>query len=179
MQNRGIFLGLGSNQRGRWRNCAQVLYHAVRRLEQSGFALAAQSRIVASAPLGRGRQPPYCNMVIAVQCPLGPAALLRHLKRVEGEAGRRTGLRWAPRVLDIDILDYKGRILGHPALATRRGTLILPHPGIAERDFVLLPLLEVAPGWRHPILGVGARSLLSRRPRRARRIAIVETPAGG
>ena len=66
-------------------------------------------------------------------------------------------------MLDIDILDFKGRVIGHPARATRRGSLILPHPGICDRGFVFVPLAEIAPHWRHPLLDVTARNVLLRR----------------
>ena len=124
--------------------------------------------------MGHVRQPRYHNAVIGVRGSISPAALLRLVKRLERGAGRRLGVRWGPRALDIDILDFGGRIIGHPARETRPGRLILPHPGIQDRGFVLVPLAEAAPHWRHPILGVSAQTLLDRRP--ALRRGIVALP---
>jgi 2-amino-4-hydroxy-6-hydroxymethyldihydropteridine diphosphokinase len=87
--------------------------------------------------------------------------MLRLLKRIERRAGRRLGRRWGPRPLDIDILDYRGTRIGWPPRRREPGRLILPHPEMHRRVFVLVPLLEIAPHWRHPILGLGARALLS------------------
>ena len=103
-------------------------------------------------PLGPGRQAPYLNAVLLLEAHLAPAALLRLLKRIERRAGRRFGPHWGPRCLDIDILDYGGRRLGWPPRRRERGRLILPHPEMHRRAFVLVPLLEIAPHWRHPVL---------------------------
>ena len=91
-----------------------------------------------------------------------PAVLLRTLKRIERKAGRRLGRRWGPRQLDIDILDFGGRQIGNPHGRRRRGQLQLPHPEMHRRAFVLLPLREVAPFWRHPRLGLTVSALLAR-----------------
>jgi 2-amino-4-hydroxy-6-hydroxymethyldihydropteridine diphosphokinase len=103
---------------------------------------------------------------------LAPAALLRLVKRLEYKAGRRFARRWSPRPLDIDVLDYGGRQIGWPVRGRERGRLILPHPEMHQRAFVLVPLLEVAPHWRHPVLGVGAERLLHDLNRNARPVAV-------
>jgi 7,8-dihydro-6-hydroxymethylpterin-pyrophosphokinase len=82
--------------------------------------------------------------VVAGHVPWPPAQLLRILKGLERAAGRRSGARWSARPLDIDILDYRGWRLGHRAGAAR-GRLVLPHPGLGGRDFVLVPLADVEP----------------------------------
>jgi 2-amino-4-hydroxy-6-hydroxymethyldihydropteridine diphosphokinase len=96
---------------------------------------------------------------------VAPAALLRLIKRIERRAGRRLGVRWGPRCLDIDILDNGGRRLGWPRRRRQQGRLMLPHPEMHLRAFVLVPLLEVDPHWRHPTLAVSGRTLLARLPR--------------
>ena len=93
---------------------------------------------------------------------MAPAALLRTLKRIERRAGRRLGRHWGPRQLDIDILDFGGRQIGNPRGHRRRGQLLLPHPEIHRRAFVLLPLREVAAFWRHPRLELPVSALLAR-----------------
>jgi 2-amino-4-hydroxy-6-hydroxymethyldihydropteridine diphosphokinase len=99
---------------------------------------------------------------------MAPAALLRTLKRIERRAGRRLGRHWGPRQLDIDVLDFGGRQIGNPHGHRRRGQLQLPHPEMHRRAFVLLPLREVAPSWRHPRLGLTVSALLARLPPRDR-----------
>jgi 2-amino-4-hydroxy-6-hydroxymethyldihydropteridine diphosphokinase len=94
--------------------------------------------------------------------------LLRLLKRIERRAGRTRTRAMAPRALDIDILDHGGRRMGWPPRRRERGRLIIPHPELHARAFVLVPLLDVAPAWRHPVLGLTAKALLSRLPRAAR-----------
>jgi len=96
-----------------------------------------------------------------------PAALLEALHRIEALFGRVRRVRWGERTLDLDLLDFNGLVV--PAKGPRGpeaglGTLplALPHPGLAERGFVLVPLLEMAPEWRHPVSGEGAARLLER-----------------
>lgn len=88
---------------------------------------------------------------------MGPDALMRRLKQIEREAGPRSTLRWGPRTLDLDIIDYNGVVRGwqsqkpSSARETRPGSLILPHPMTHQRPFVLEPLREILPNWRHPV----------------------------
>jgi 2-amino-4-hydroxy-6-hydroxymethyldihydropteridine diphosphokinase len=112
--------------------------------------------------VGSGRQPPYLNAVVAATGALAPGNLLRLLKRIEARAGRRITPPLRPRPLDIDVLDYAGRRLNWPAVRRERGRLILPHPLLHTRAFVLVPLLEIARHWVHPALGRPARTLLAR-----------------
>ena len=119
--------------------------------------------------MGQGLQARYLNAVLLAEAPLPPAALLRAIKVIERQAGRRLGRHWGPRPLDIDILDFRGRRMGWAAHPSRlRGRLILPHPEMHRRAFVLAPLLDVAPNWRHPVLERTARALLARLPRHER-----------
>ena len=82
-----------------------------------------------------------------------PLALLQKLHAIEKEAGRRRKTRWGPRTLDLDIIDYHG-------LVKSTGKLTLPHPGIAERIFVLKPISELTAKWRHPTSHLSARAML-------------------
>ena len=171
-----IWLALGANALSRHGDAEATFYHTLRELERHNFGIFAQSGTISSPPMGPIRQPSYRNAVIGIRGSIAPAALLRLVKRLERAAGRRLGARWGPRPLDVDILDFGGRIIGHPARDTRLGTLILPHPGIPQRGFVLVPLAEAAPQWRHPILGLGAAELLARQPRLARGIVTLTPP---
>jgi 2-amino-4-hydroxy-6-hydroxymethyldihydropteridine diphosphokinase len=142
------------------------LARAQRELEAAGVRILRVSRLYRTPPVGSGRQPSYLNAVIVAKASAGPASLLRLAKRLERQAGRRATPPLQPRPLDIDILDFGGRRLNWPARRRVRGRLVLPHPLLHQRAFVLVPLLDVAPRWSHPVLGLGAQSLLARLSRK-------------
>jgi 2-amino-4-hydroxy-6-hydroxymethyldihydropteridine diphosphokinase len=133
-------------------------------IERPNIAVLAASPLYETAAVGTARQPPYVNAVALLDTSLSPDALLRVLKEIERRSGRRGGRPWGTRSLDIDIVDYRGLVRhwhgGHPDFA-RAGPrpLVLPHPLAHQRPFVLKPLLDIAPGWRHPALGQSAREL--------------------
>ena len=107
----------------------------------------AQSPFYRSAPIGLAGQPDYCNAVCAVSTTLSPAELFSELLAIERAAGRvRDGRRWGPRTLDLDLLTYGGEVLDTQELK-------LPHPEIARRNFVLAPLVDIAPDLVIPGLG--------------------------
>ena len=165
-----LLIALGSNKRhGRHGAPAGVVTAAMAALEAAGFPIVEASRIRATAPLGPGGRS-YANAVVAASCDLPLAEALRRLKAIEAVFGRRGGRRWGARVLDLDILG-QGIAIAPSRLRWRRTScgLIVPHPGLANRRFVLDPLVEVAPGWRHPVLGATARQLRARLLRRKAR----------
>ena len=140
-----ILVALGSNTPGPWGSPQQTVARAIDHLNRGGLRLVRASALVVSAPFGVTDQPPFVNAVAEIRTALGPGALLRKLHAIERQAGRRRTLRWGPRTLDLDLLDYDGRI-------SKPGEKpILPHPGIASRIFVLAPMQEIAPRWRHPL----------------------------
>ena len=163
-----VLLGLGANCPGPWGTPAETFTRALDELARRGVTVEAVSHLYETAALGSARQAPYLNAVALVSTRLPPPALLRLLKQIEARAGRRRGGRpWGSRTLDIDILDYKGirlnwskRKAGQPRRQNR--PLVLPHAEIERRPFVLLPLLDVAPDWRHPVTKVSARTLWRR-----------------
>ncbi len=161
-----ILLGLGSNVGGPWGSPGATLRRALSELESADIAVAAVSRLYLTAPFGRTNQPAFVNAVAAVRSHLPPPALLERCHRIERAAGRIRRQRWGPRTLDIDLLDYRGRIATNAGMVrsdlARPLPLSLPHPGIAERAFVLVPLDEIAPFWHHPVTGATARQLLLR-----------------
>lgn len=158
-----ILLALGGNVAGRWGPPGAALARARIELHRHGVRIAAASAVSRTRPLGVLRQPEFHNAVIAVTTGLSPAALLRLCKRLEWAAGRRSGgPRHGPRPLDLDLICHGKRVVGWPVRGRGRGKLILPHPEAHRRDFVLRPLLEVAPDWVHPVLRRSARDLLCR-----------------
>ena len=175
-KTREIWLALGANSASTHGSPSMTFYHTLEALERHDCVIFSRSSVISSPPMGPVRQSRYHNAVVGLRGAMAPAALLRLLKRLERAAGRRLGVHWGPRPLDLDILDFGGRIIGHPASGTRLGTLILPHPGIANRGFVLVPLAEAAPHWRHPILGQSAAEMLARQPGLARGIVRLPTP---
>lgn len=170
MQSTTIRIALGGNIPGHWGDPKQTFERAIREIEHAGLAVVARSGLFLTRPVGRAGQPDYLNAVVAVRGAIAPAALLRLLKRIETAAGRRVTGRWGPRPLDLDILDFGGRILGNPSRARVRGSLVLPHPEMEDRAFVLTPLVEVSPKWQHPRLDASARTLALRIAGQARGI---------
>jgi 2-amino-4-hydroxy-6-hydroxymethyldihydropteridine diphosphokinase len=171
-------VGLGSNCPGPWGSPAETVARALRELSRDRIAVKAASPFYETAAVGRAGQPPYVNAAAAIDTTLPAEALLRRLKQIERASGRRGGTPWGPRTLDIDILDYKGRVQnwreGRPRFA-RPGArpLILPHPWVEKRPFVLRPLLDVAPDWRHPVTKKTAQALW-RRVARAREGQVIQ-----
>ena len=172
-------LALGGNLAGPWGTPEQALHRALRALGTlSHTRLVRASGLWRSAPFGGVPQPPYINAVALVETALPPPALLRHLHALERAAGRRRATPWGARTLDIDLLDFAGLVMRPVGMGRQGGNrahhrwqrrgLVLPHPGIHQRPFVLLPLMEIAPDWRHPTLAASTRALLHRLPSRTR-----------
>jgi 2-amino-4-hydroxy-6-hydroxymethyldihydropteridine diphosphokinase len=126
------YLGLGSNLGRRARN----LSAARRRLRQRGARILRQSRVIETEPWGVADQPGFLNQVVEVEWTGTPRQLLRASKEVEREGGRTPTRRWGPRLIDVDIL-----LFGDERIAQR--DLVIPHPRIAERDFVRQSLREL------------------------------------
>ncbi len=163
LQIRTLLLALGGNTRGRWGGPRESLLHACNELEAAGLRLVRASHFYKTDPVGNGRQPRYLNAVVLVTGGgVAPGSLLRLLKKIERRAGRKSTPPMQARPLDIDVLDYGGRRLNWPVSRRERGRLVLPHPLLLSRAFVLVTVLEVAPHWSHPVLGRRAKTLMAR-----------------
>lgn len=138
------YVGIGSNLQGPAR---QVEAAAGLLDERSKVRVVARSSLYRSAAFGGIEQPDFVNAVVAVLTTLTPVELLGELQVIENRQGRdRDEKRWGPRVIDLDLLVFSGQEIDEPALT-------VPHPGIRERNFVLLPLGEIAPDLVIPGLG--------------------------
>ena len=158
---RDAFIALGSSMaRGR-RSSEDVLTSAVAAMEGRGLSLIAISDLYVTEPVGGGRQPRYLNAVARMSTNLAPATLLRTLKSIERAAGRRLGRHWGPRILDLDIIAVGATYAASGHRRRVRGQLILPHPEMHRRAFVLLPLQELSPRWWHPKLGRSLSQLIA------------------
>ena len=152
-----ILLGMGSNLPSAAGAPRATLEAALAALEQSGLRIVKRSRWYRSAPVPASDQPDFVNGVVAVETALEPAELLALLHRIEARFGRARREVNAARSLDLDLLAYDDRIV-------EESGLVLPHPRLHLRAFVLLPLAEVAPDWVHPRLGQSVSDLIAALP---------------
>lgn len=147
--DQAVIVGLGCNDKGAWKDCREALEAAVARLRSEGIDVVARSSWWSSQAWPDPTDPPFLNGVVFVRTGHGPHELMAALGRIEEAFGRRRDAVNGPRTLDLDLIAH-GRLSGDLE------GLILPHPRAAERGFVMGPLAEVAPGWRHPVSGASA-----------------------
>lgn len=158
-----VFVALGANLPAVGLSSLQATLEAgIAALEAGGCTIVARSgwwRSPAWPPpqAGEEAQPDYLNGVVALRTALEPDALLARLHAIEARFGRHRQGRWDARPLDLDLLDYAGQVQPE----TTPGRALLPHPRMAGRLFVLLPLREVAPAWCHPVSGLGVEALIA------------------
>jgi len=151
-----VFLGLGSNVGDR----EASLRAALRGLEARGFRVTALSSLYLTEPVDAPPQEWFLNAVAGGETALSPEALLRACLDTERALGRVRDVPRGPRTIDLDLLLYGDEVRDTPGLT-------LPHPRMHERRFVLVPLVEIAPGARHPVLGLTAAEMLRRCPDRS------------
>lgn len=158
-------IALGANLPSAAGSPRETLTAALTALEARGLHVAARSRWYRTPAFPAGAGPDFVNGAAALRATADPSAMLAALHDVERVLGRARGMRWEPRVCDLDLLACGAQVLPDRATAQawleidpdRRKEappgLVLPHPRLHERGFVLAPLADVAPDWRHPLLG--------------------------
>ena len=142
-------IGIGSNLGSPGENCLS----AMERMDaHESIALTARSSLYETEPFGKTDQNRFVNAVVQIDTALTPAELLAALQKIEQDMGRVRKEKWGPRIIDLDILFYEDRIIKEEALE-------IPHPGIPERSFVLIPMKEIAGDYVHPQLQKSIQAL--------------------
>ncbi len=149
MKEHIVYLALGSNLDDRLANLKQAIASLTPQME-----VKAKSKVYETPPWGYEDQPKFLNQVIKAKTYLDPEPLLKHLKRLELALGRKETFQNGPRLIDIDILFYNDLVLNTPSL-------VLPHPRLHERAFVLLPLMDIDPELVHPVTKKNVREMLA------------------
>jgi 2-amino-4-hydroxy-6-hydroxymethyldihydropteridine diphosphokinase len=149
MKEHIVYLALGSNLGNRLSNLKEAIAALPPQME-----VKAKSPVYETPPWGYENQPKFLNQVIKAKTYLDPEPLLKHLKRLEVALGRKESFPNGPRLIDMDILFFDDLILNTP-------TLIIPHPRLHERGFVLLPLMDISPDLVHPISKKSVRELVA------------------
>jgi 2-amino-4-hydroxy-6-hydroxymethyldihydropteridine diphosphokinase len=147
--NEPVYLALGTNLGDRAANLNRA-----RAMISPQMTIIHSSPIYVTPPWGYEAQPDFLNQVLEVRTNLEPRPLLQFLKKIESEMGRTNTFRNGPRLIDIDILFY-----GHRAV--KGSKLVIPHPRLHERAFVLVPLNDIAPDFIHPVLNMTVKAMLS------------------
>lgn len=183
-----VILSFGSNINGKYEHPVDVLSYFVKELGRIEVDVVKVSSVYRSLAVGASYQPSFYNLVVMARTGLYPNKLLQKLKLLEREAGRRGALYWGPRPLDIDIIDYnqgvsnwqgrknsfglRSQICGQGNKSDKKAVkrygspklskLSYPHLLMHERAFVLKPLAEICPMWRHPVFGLQIKGLMNR-----------------
>lgn len=165
-----IIISLGSNVTGGHKFSSQTILSAYDLLQSFNIRVLNKSRFYLTEPYGVTDQPAFTNSTVSVQTSYSPYNLLTVIKKIETIAGRKPAKRWAARIIDLDIVDYNGLWLNYVKVHCGDFThykykLRLPHPGIAQRPFVLRPIMDIAPFWHHPVTGLTAAQMLKRLPK--------------
>ena len=149
MKEHIVYLALGTNLGDRLANLKQAISALTPQME-----VKTKSQVYETPPWGFEDQPKYLNQVIKANTYLDPERLLKHLKRLEVALGRTESFLNGPRLIDMDILFYDDLVLNKPSI-------VIPHPRLHERGFVLLPLMDIAPDLIHPVNKKSIREMLA------------------
>ncbi|MEM7296013.1 MAG: 2-amino-4-hydroxy-6-hydroxymethyldihydropteridine diphosphokinase [Pseudomonadota bacterium] len=170
-------LALGSNVPAASERLADTLFSGIEALASEGLVAKRKSNLYRTPAFPAGSGPDFVNAAILVRSELPPSEVLERMHRVEARFGRDRRVRWAPRTLDLDLISAGNAVLpdqdtfshweGLPLSEQRRlapDRLVLPHPRLQDRAFVLVPMADIAPSWRHPVLGQTVLEMLDALP---------------
>jgi len=149
MKEHIVYLALGSNLGNRLSNLKEAIAALPPQME-----VKAKSAVYETPPWGYEDQPKFLNQVIKATTYLDPEPLLKHLKRLEVALGRKETFQNGPRLIDMDILFYDDLVVNTPSL-------VIPHPRLQERGFVLLPLMDIGPDLTHPVSKKSVREMMT------------------
>jgi 2-amino-4-hydroxy-6-hydroxymethyldihydropteridine diphosphokinase len=152
-----ILIGLGANLPSRFGGPPETLAAAILALEEHGLTVSQKSRIWLTAPVPVSDQPWYHNAVVEISTPLSANEILKVLQSIENDFGRIREVRNEPRVIDLDLLAYNDQ-------SFETADLVLPHPRLHQRAFVLLPIQDIAPKWSHPVSGLPLADMIATIP---------------
>jgi len=191
MANNTFLIALGANLPSAVGLPAQTLTAALKKMAEQGLALIAVSRFYGSPAFPAGSGPDYVNACAVVSADAMPEDVLARLHAIEEELGRVRTERWQARKIDLDLIAAGHIVLPDPeaqaawrALPLERQMretpteLILPHPRLQDRGFVLIPLAEIAPGWRHPATGRTVAEMAAGLPEAEKAALVPLEPAG-
>lgn len=147
-----IVIALGANLPSRAGSPRDTLRSALTELSERGVSISLISPFYATPAWPDPTDPPFVNATAKIETKLSPAKLLALLHATETSFGRQRAKKNDPRTLDLDLIDFDGRV--------ERGPPILPHPRLNERGFVLIPFADIAPDWRHPLTGRSISELI-------------------
>ena len=149
------FLGIGSNLGNKIKNIEKTKFF----LEKNSIKIIKSSNIYETLSWPNKNDPKFYNIVIKIITKLKPTKLFNTIKNIEKKLGRKKTLVNKPRTCDIDILDYKGQIY---KLSSNNNKLIIPHPRLHNRNFVLFPLFEIEKDWKHPLKKTKIQDLIGK-----------------
>lgn len=169
-----LILALGSNATENMQTNSQLLGEALSRFKGAGITIRSTSRTYRTAAFPPGAGPDFANACVLAEADVAPDRVLQALHAIEADMGRVRSRRWGQRVIDLDLLAEGDSVLPDRDTVAQWMTLpparqateapdrlILPHPRLHQRAFVLVPMADVAPDWVHPVLGQSVRQMLA------------------